>query len=44
LIADDWSVAKVALQIIAEQGPGLLVAQAEADENRKLAPLLRLMS
>jgi hypothetical protein len=43
VIRDDWSIAKRALQVIAEQGPGLLVAQAENAETSALQPLLKLL-
>lgn len=39
MIAQDWLVAQVALQIIAEQGPGLAVMEAE---NAEMAALSRL--
>ena len=36
MIRSDWAVARLVLQIMAEQGPGLLYAQAEAAETAAL--------
>lgn len=41
MISGDWRIAQLALQIIAEQGPGLAYAAAEAQENAKLGALRR---
>lgn len=41
MIESDWRVAKMALQIIAEQGPGRAYAEAEAFENAQIEALAR---
>ncbi len=44
VVREDWQVAQNVLQIVAEQGPGLLVAREESAEDkamRKLAKLAR---
>jgi hypothetical protein len=42
-IASDWRVAQLALQVIAEQGPGMAYAAAESWEDAQVAALARGM-
>ncbi len=43
-VRDDWRLAQLVLQIVAEQGPGMAYAQQESKEDaalRKLAKMTR---
>lgn len=44
MIAEDWRVAKLALQIIAEQGPGLAMALQEQGEDAAYLASVRALS
>jgi len=41
VIAADWRIAQLVLQILAEQGPGMAIARVEAEESAQLMALGR---
>lgn len=43
MIAGDWGIARIVLQIIAEQGPGMAYAAAENAETAALAASLGVL-
>jgi len=43
VIREDWSIARICLQVMAEQGPGLMVARADAREAAQLERSLKAL-
>lgn len=43
VISKDWRLARICLQVMAEQGPGMAFASAEADEDAQLRQSLKAL-
>jgi hypothetical protein len=43
VIREDWAIARICLQVMAEQGPGMAYAQAEAAETAALERSLKAL-